>query len=242
MEGALSSLERFVDKTGEDGKAELNTLASSHTIVMDVTSKPGITYTGCEIIDGVLRILFVKGCLGTNVNDSLDNLTEAVNEAGTSKGDATLDFNARNGIKNDYDPKIGAIQAKFKKILDTPTFDIEPNFEHNYAAIKAYTENSKQGNSFISGWQKSLGRFTLDYFEGFVEVMENKGFGDDEMVQEGFKESVEKNQIALRIVDKLTKGHHNEPIIENGVLYIQTTAENWATNIGDPAYQLMDIL
>ena len=242
MEGALSSLERYVDKTGEDGKAELNSLASSHTIGMDVTPKPGINYTGCEIIDGVLRILFAKGCLGTNVNDSLDNLIEAVNEAGTSKGDTTLDFNARNGIKNDYEPKIGAIQAKFKKILDTPTFDIEPNFEHNFAAIKAYTEKSKQGNSYIRDWQKSLGKFTLDYFEGFVEVMENKGFVDDEMVQEGFKESVEKNQIALRIVHKLDKGHYNEPIIESGVLYIQTTAENWATNIGNPAYQLMDIL
>lgn len=242
MEGALSSLERFVDKTGEEGKAELNTLASSHTIVMDVTSKPGINYTGCEIVNGLLRILFVKDCLGTNVNDSLDTLSEAINEAGTSKDDTTLDFNARIGIKNDYEPKIGAIQAKFKKILDTPTFDIEPNFEHNYAAMKAYTKDGKHGNSYLREWQKSLGRFTLEYFESFMEVMENKGFGDDEMIQEGFKESVEKNQVALRIVDKLDKGHYNEPFIENGVLYIETTPDNWATNVGDPGYELMNIL
>ena len=240
MEGALSSLERYVDKTGEDGKAELNTLASTHTIAMDVTSKPGITYTGCEIVNGVLRILFVKGCLGTNVNDSLDNLIEAVNEAGTSKDDAILDFNARNGIRNDYEPRSAPSKPSS---ANTPTFDIEPNFEQNYAAIKAYTKDGKKGNSYIRDWQKSLGRFTLEYFEDFVEVMEGKGFGDDEMVQEGFQESVgKKNQIALRIVEKLDKGHYNEPLIENGVLYIQTTAENWATNVGDPAYQLMDIL
>ena len=209
---------------------------------MDVTSKPGISYTGCEIASGVLRILFVKDMLGTNVSDSLEHLSEAVNDAGTSSDDTSLDFNARCGIKNDYEPKIGAVQAKFQKILATPTFDIEPNFEHNYAAIKAFAKNSKQSNSCPREWQKSLGRFTLEYFHKFAEVMEDKGFGDDEMLQEGVKESVEKNQIALRIVDKLSKGSYNEPIIENGVLYIQTTAENWATNVGDPAYKLMDIL
>lgn len=231
-----------MDRNGEDGKSELNTLASSHTITMDVTSKPGINYTGCEIASGVLRILFVKDMLGTNVTDSLEYLSEAVNDAGISIDDASLDFNARSGIKNDYEPKIGAVQAKFQKILATPTFDIEPNFEYNYAAIKAFAKTSKQSNSYPREWQKSLGRFTLDYFHEFAEVMENKGFGDDDMLQEGFKESVEKNQITLRIVDKLSKGNYNEPVIENGVLYIQTTADNWATNVGDPAYKLIDIL
>ena len=242
MEGALDSIERYVDRNGEDGKSELNTLASSHTIAMDVTSKPGINYTGCEIAGGVLRILFVKDMLGTNVADSLVYLSEAVNDAGTSSDDTSLDFNARMGIKNDYESEIGAVQAKFQKILATPTLDIEPNFEQNYAAIKVFIKTSKRSDSLPREWQKSLGRFTLDYFQNFAEVMENKGFGDDDMLQEGFKEAVEKNQIALRIVDKLSKGNYNEPFIENGVLYIQTTAENWATNVGDPAYQLIDIL
>ena len=242
MEGALDSVERFVDRNGEDGKSELNTLASSHTIAMDVTSKPGINYTGCEIVGGVLRILFVKDMLGTNVTDSLVYLSEAVNDAGTSSDDNSLDFNARSGIKNDYEPKIGAVQAKFQKILATPTFDIEPNFEHNYAAIKAFSKTIKQSNSYPREWQKSLGKFTFDYFSEFADVMENQGFGDDEMLQEGFKEPVEKNQIALRIVEKFGNGNSNEPFVENGVLYIQTTAENWATNVGDPAYKLIDIL
>ncbi|KAL8794624.1 MAG: hypothetical protein Q9195_002820 [Heterodermia aff. obscurata] len=234
VEGALNSIEKYVDRNGEDGQSELNKLASSHTIVMDVTSKPGINYTGCEIANGALRILFVKGSLGSNVTDSLEYLSQAVNDAGTSSDDTSLDFNARSGIKNDYEPKIGAVQAKLQKILATPTFDIKPNFEQNYAAIKAFATKGKQSSSYRSDWQKTLGRFTYDYFHDFVEVMENKGFGH--------QRSVEKNQIALRIVDKLTKGNYNEPVIENGVLYIQTTADNWATNVGDPAYKLMDIL
>ncbi len=190
----------------------------------------------------MLRILFTKDYLGTNINDSLDKLSEAVNQAGTSPNDNSLDFNARSGIKNDYDPKVGPVKAKWQKILALDNVDLDPNFEANYAAIAAYTKNGKQSNTYPQEWQKSLGRFTLEYFSGFIEVMENKGFGDDDMVQEGFKESVERNKVVLRIMDKLNKGHYNEPLIEDGVLYIQTTAEFWATNVNDPAYELMDLL
>lgn len=81
-------------------------------------------------------------------------------------------------------------------------------------------------NALSREWQKSLGRFTLDYFHHFVEVMEAKGYGDDEMVQEGINDVVEKNQLALRVLDTLATGKgYNEHVIENGVLYIQTTLE-----------------
>ena len=208
---------------------------------MDITTKPSVNYTACEIVGGVLRIIFTKGNLGTNVNDSLDNLSEAVNEAGLS-GNKGMDFNARSGIKAEYEPKIEAVKARIQKMLKLPIIDLEPNFEQNYAAIAAYIKNSKRRLSYRHDWQKKLGSFTLDYFAEFVEVMEDKGFGDDDMLQEGFKEAVEKNQITLRVVDKLKKGNYNEPVIETGVLYIQTTAEHWGVNVRDPAYGLIDIL
>lgn len=242
VSGALASLEQYVKDYGADGKSELNTLASSHTITMDVTSKPGIRYTACEIVGGVLRILFVKDMLGHNISDSLSNLLQAINQAGISSDGASLDFNARSSVKTDYEPKIGAVQARFHTVLATPTFDIEPNFEHNYAALLAYNKNNKSPQFGHRDWQKKLGQVTLLYFSAFVETMENKGWGDDEMVQEGIKEAVEKNQIALRIVDKLTRKHYNECVIGHGVLYIQMTAEYWGTNISDPAKDLMDIL
>jgi len=243
VSGALESLEQYVNDYGEDGKSELNTLASSHTITMDVTSKSGISYTDCEIVGGVLRILFVKDALGHNIRDSLENLTEAINQAGISSDDASLDFNARSSIKIDYEPKIGAVQAKFHTILVTPTFDLEPNFEHNYAALLAYNKNKKSPQFGHRDWQKKLGQLTLNYFSAFVETMEDKGWGDDEMVREGVKEAVEKNQIALRIVSKLSTGKlYNECVVEHGVLCIQTTAENWGTNISDPANELLDIV
>jgi hypothetical protein len=240
--GALESLEQYVIEYGEDGKSELNTLASSHTITMDVISKPDIRYTDCEIVGGVLRILFVKDMLGHNIRDSLKNLLEAINQAGISSDDTSLDFNARSSIRIDYEPKIGAVQAKFHTTLATPTFDLEPNFEHNYAALLAYNKNNKSTSFGHRDWQKKLGQLTLLYFSGFVDTMENMGWGDDEMVGEGVKEAVEKNQIALRIVDKLSKKRYNECVVEHGVLYIQTTAEYWGTNISDPAKDLLDIL
>ena len=72
--------------------------------------------------------------------------------------------------------------------------------------------------------------------------MEEKGFGDDELSREGFTETVERNQIALRVIERLEKGHYNEPVVENGVLYIQTKAEFWGTNVGDPGYELINVL
>lgn len=243
VSGALERLKQYVITYGEDGKSELNTIASSHIITMDVTSKSGISYTACEIMGGILRILFVKGRLGDCASDSLQNLTEAINSAGKSSDDTSLDFNARSSIKIDYEPKIGAVQAKLQTFLATPTFDLEPNFEHNYAALLAYTKNNKSSSYGHRDWQKKLGRITLDYFCGFVDTMENRGWSDDEMVQEGIKDAVEKNQIALRIVDKLSKGKvYHECVLEHGVLYIQTTAEKWAVNISDAAVELLDIL
>lgn len=211
---------------------------------MDVTSKPEVRYSGCEIVGGVLRILFAKGALGTNASDSLVNLSDAVNQAGSSSDDASLDFNARSSIKSDYEAKIEPVKNKCQEILKLPTVEFEPNFEHNYAALARYLKTVKKSDKYgHREWQKHLGGITLDYFRRFVGVMEDRGFGDDEMLQEGFKEAVEKNQIALRIVDKLNKGKgYNECVIENGVLYIQTTAEFWATNVDAPGEEVIKIL
>ena len=203
---------------------------------------PKISYTGCEISGGVLRILFAKDALGSNVSDSLLNLSDAINEAGTSADDTSLNFNARSSIRLDYEPAISAVKGRFERLLSLPVFEIEPNFERNYAALHSYARTNKSGYPLRDDWQNSLGEITLEYFTNFVKVMEEKRFGDDELLREGFNEAVEKNQIALRVVDKLVKGHYNEPIVENGVLYIQTKAEFWATNVIDPAYELINVL
>ena len=74
-------------------------------------------------------------------------------------------------------------------------------------------------------------------------MMTNKKFGEDDMLQEGFNEAVEKNQIAFRIVEELRKGSgYSEIFIEDGVLYIQTTPQNFGTNVDYACQDIVDIL
>ena len=61
----------------------------------------------------------------------------------------------------------------------------------------------------------------VSYFEGAEYILKYQKFGEDDMLQEGFNEAVEKGEIAIRIVDKLNAGSYNESVIEDGVLYLQ---------------------
>jgi hypothetical protein len=72
--------------------------------------------------------------------------------------------------------------------------------------------------------------------------LERNGFKDDVMLQEGFQEGVSKNEIAVRVVSKLVKGTYNEAVIEDGVLYLQMTPDNWWVNVGDIGSKILDIL
>ena len=80
------------------------------------------------------------------------------------------------------------------------------------------------------------------YFNAVYKAVDQLGFGKDEMLQEGLKDAMEKNEIQLRVVDKLAQGYYNEVIFENGVLIVQTTPPMWTTNIGDCAMKLVDLL
>lgn len=48
--------------------------------------------------------------------------------------------------------------------------------------------------------------------------------------------------VLLRVVDVLVKGEYYECILEDGVLYLQTTAQHWVVNPRDAARGLMDVL
>lgn len=194
----------------------------------------------------MLRLLFDKKNIGSNIPSVCNDLSTAVNNAGKSSnpaaggGASTLDFDAKSGIKKDYDPKIDSIKAKLQSILGLPMLDLHPNFERNFAAIAAWTE---AGNSGQREWQKMLGAETLRYFECLVSTLEDQGFGKDEMLQEGFQETVDKNEIELRVVEQLRKkGEINECVVENGVLYLQTTPENWTYNCRDAGKEIVNLL
>ena len=248
IEDAIPHVEQFVDKYGEDGKRELNSLASAHAITIEETGRSDIFYSGCEVSGGLLRILFAKNYIGTNSGSAMEDLLGAVSNAGitanASSEVAPIDFSARMSIRNDYKSKVGELQQKFRQLLNLPTLSLIPNFESNFAKITFFIANSKKREveDFPREWQKQFGWNIYEYFDYFFQGLDNKRFGDDDLMQEGFAEAVDKHEVGLRVVDKLQMGTYNECIIENGVLWMQTTPKYWTTNIRDPVDKVLDIL
>ena len=214
-------------------------------MTLEQTTNPKISYSGCEISGGMLRLVFSGKYLGSNLSTVCAELATAVNNAGVSTnagGGAALDFDAKSSIKKDYEPEIANVKAKIQSILGLPMLELHPNFERNFAAIAAYTASGKQATTYPREWKKRIGGNTLMYFQGLISSLEGQGFAKDDMLQEGYQETADKNEIGLRIVDKLQKGTYNECVFENGVMYIQTTPQYWTTNIRDAGNRIMDLL
>ncbi|KAG8529609.1 uncharacterized protein KY384_006246 [Bacidia gigantensis] len=240
---ATDRVTEFSEKYGSDGISDLNNVAGQHTIGIAHTSRSDVNYSGCEISNGCLLLLFKDDGLGVNIYSAADDLAIAVDNAEVvgNGGDVTkLGFLARSSIKADYDLKIDEVKADIQKTLDLSVLELSPGFEENYAKLATY--DAAKNYDFPRDFKEVFGDYVFQYFEGFAEALKDSGFAGDDMMQEGFKEAVEKNEIGLRVVDKLEKGDYNECVIENGVVYMQTTAENWTVNIRDPARRLIDLL
>jgi len=238
MEGVIWKLKYYVD-SNKIGKEEINKICFAHTVTMgpDESENP-VTYSAAFVEDGCLKIIFREGKLGTNVDYALDNLTDALNAAPQPDGE-TLSVKARMGIEADYKEQSVAESKKFATMLAVDEFTLNPMFEENFEIMKKHSGDKDVRDD----WEQNLGSFTQKYFEGCSWQMTNKKFGEDDMLQEGFQEAVEKNQIALRVVEELKKGSgYNECIIEDGVLYIQTQPKNFGTNVDYACQDIMDIL
>ena len=242
IEAAISRIQDFVDKYGNDGKGELNKTAAGHIVTIAPTNDPNIEYTGCDISDGQLRLLFSRGNLGVNIDRPAEDVASAINDAEVAmdSGDtATVGFHARSSIKADYEANIAQLQEEIQKTLALPVLELVPNFETNFAKLAAYRP---ENYDFPRDWQQQYGRHCLRYFEGFASNVKELGFATDDLLQEGFGEAVERNEISLRVVDRLVKGEYNECFIENGILYIQTTPRDWMANVADIGRDLIDLL
>jgi hypothetical protein len=191
----------------------------------DDTSK--YTYCGPEIRDGVLTILFSWDRLGTNSYDCLNDtyLQKALNEAPpapSSDGAGGLSYAARTSIKKDWEPNSADLQKRIAELVGMPTLKLVPNFETNFAALLAYSK-TKAGKDMRDDWQTRIGDYFKQHFEGLEYVLKSQNFGDDDLLQEGFQEGVEKAEVQIRIVEKLETGQssYNECKVADGVLYIQ---------------------
>jgi hypothetical protein len=237
IEGAIYQLKYFLQTHGDHGKDEINSVAFAHTITMgeDVSGK--ISYCGAVIDDGNLRIVFKQGNLGTNLDYALQKLEDALNDA-PHPDKKPLSVKARLYIEKEYNAEVEELVEKFEAMLAVKPFTLNPNFEDNFNAMKASKSTDKSDD-----WEQNLGNFTLKYFAGAEYQMKYKKFGEDDMLQEGFNEEVSKHEMTLRIVDKLKKGSgYSEIFIEDGVFVIQTTPNNFGTNVDYVCESVLDLL
>ena len=82
----------------------------------------------------------------------------------------------------------------------------------------------------------------LQYSSEFAEHLEYVGFGKEDMLQEVFKEIIEKNEIAFRVVEQLERGTYNERAVEERVVVLRTTPRYWGTNARQAGKGLIDLL
>lgn len=202
---------------------ELNTICPAHVLTLDVDEAKRFTYCGADVVDGKLRLLFAPDRLGTNISACLDRdvLLKALNDAPAPEG-AAMSYAARTGIRTEYDPKIEAVRARVAELVARPDIKLDPNFEANFDKLLA--ESKVKKNGLNGDWQGQFGDWTLKYFEGLVSGLEWQKFEDDELLQEGFNEGVDKGEVVFRVVDALQQGSgYNECVIEGGVLYLQVS-------------------
>ena len=260
MEDLLSHLSTFKDKHGQAGIDELNSLVTSHSVIIAHTEDEAINGNGTDIdlASGVFRIVFRTGGLGVNTNNACADIAGTLNKASlaaTAKEsggeEPALGFQAKSDIRTNWDAKLPELQKGFQELLAAPVFTLTPNFEENATKLLAYEKKHRKPGvgagydtcELRDDWRDRIGEFTEVYFSDGLYKLKDKGFGSDDMLQDGFKEAVEKNEIALKVVDELEGGKsYNTATIEGGVLVIKVTPKSWAVNVTDALADVIDIL
>ena len=247
--GGISHIGYFLNKFSDGGRDQLNKLAYTHTFTLEPADDPKPKYSSCDIKDGKLRMVFNPSTLGINSDDACEDLAGAVNKAAAGSeagagagGGAALSLAARNSIRTSWEKQGPEYEATLRKWLKEPTLTFAPNFEENFAKLKAYQQSDPDEPPLRKEWESQIGDATLSYFSGLVNRMEDRGFKKDEMLQDGFKDSVEKSEVVLKVVDSLPGNKRNDTIIEGGVLVIRTTKSNWWVNSTSAAENIVDLL
>jgi len=204
----------FLQYHGDSGKEELNTVCPTHTVTL--IASPKFSYSGCDVQDGQLRLLFHPDKLGSNISHVGEKIAEALSDAPQPEGASTLSYAARHSIKEDYTTKIIPLLEKAQKLLQNPKLDFQPNFEALGAKLKS-------GKDVRDDWETNLGSFAFKYLESFVDVLEREKFGEDDMLREGLEEAVPKGVVQLKLVDTLKNGGYNEVVLDDGTLSIQVS-------------------
>lgn len=130
-------MKKFVDKFGEDGKKELNSVVDSHSINFGPQDSTKFSYGGLVVENGVLRLVYnAPESFASNVDDVSGEIAEALKKASSCSGNGSAyDILARNGVKEKYDPKIEDVRSNIEALTGVKGIVLSPNFEKNAEAL-----------------------------------------------------------------------------------------------------------
>jgi hypothetical protein len=163
--------------------------------------------------------MFHPNNLGSNIDNVAQEIGKALSTAPQPEGAPSLSFIARHSIKADYDEPIIKLLEKARKALHNPKFEFDPGFNELGVMLK-------NGKDVRDDWESNLGSFAVSYIESFVDKLERENFEQDDLLREGFKESVPKGVLKLRLAEKLSSGY-NEILLDDGAIVIQVSACLW---------------
>jgi hypothetical protein len=231
VEGFISALDSYLEKYGDDGKKHFNEAVTQSELTLAVNEigddAPAID---AEVKGGVFRILFSHTRFGLWQSYLSESFLKAI-EGAPREGFSLV---AKHSIEEEYMPEAEDLTKEIADILAMPDVILDPNWDENYAIL-----NTKDDKS----WQSTFGQATLAYFqEGLKAELENKGFKDDDMLQEGFAEAIPSKTIRVRAMKELKSGKTNEPVIEDGVLYLQANIDRWGSWASYVAEGLLELL
>jgi hypothetical protein len=103
---------------------------------MTMASSSDVTYSGCDITSGTLRILFNPDCLGTLVMNAFQKLPKAVSAAPQPKSVPNINYAARHSIKAGYQAHIDDLARAFKQAHNTE-LKFDPGFEETAVTLEA---------------------------------------------------------------------------------------------------------
>ncbi|EPE10264.1 hypothetical protein F503_05359 [Ophiostoma piceae UAMH 11346] len=243
IEGAIHCLGDYKSSYGKsNGIKELNDAAHAHVLGLDVDETGTVEYCGPLFKDGRLVMVFNADKLSTNSDEVLRSkkVLAALNAVPAATGDESLPFDIRMSIRGMYDPKVGDVQERINKTLKRDDIKLVHNFEAALPKLQAYSETPKQ--RLRNDWRQQVGYTLYNYMYGIRHHLEGHKFGEDEMLREGFNETVPTGIIEFRIVDKLTYRPDCEVVFEDDKMYVQTTVESWGSNTSDAAWKIISQL
>lgn len=138
VEPLMQNMKDFVKKFGDDGKNELNSTVNSHNISFSPQDSTKFSYGGLVVENGVLRLVYnAPKSFASNVSDVSRGIAEALKTASSTSGSGSAyDIVARNGVKENYDPKIEEVRKNIETLTGARGIVLKPNFEENAKALK----------------------------------------------------------------------------------------------------------